>query len=69
MGGEERLAFLWSSSVKYFQRKVKLNGCIWGGFPLTPDPSPQKFGVSLFRLGSLSPNFWGEGSQYGVARL
>ena len=30
------------------------------GFPLTPDPSPQKFGVSLVRLGSLTVRIYGE---------
>ena len=30
------------------------------GFPLTPDPSPQKFGVSLIKLDSVFVRIYGE---------
>ena len=30
------------------------------GFPLTPDPSPQKFGVSLIRLDTGNVRIYGE---------
>ena len=30
------------------------------GYPLTPDPSPQKFGVSLIRLDSVTVRIDGE---------
>ena len=30
------------------------------GFPLTPNPSPQKFGVSLIKLGSVFVRIYGE---------
>ena len=31
-----------------------------GGYPLTPNPSPQKFGESLISLGSITVRIYGE---------
>ena len=58
MGGEEQ----WASLVGHlFSPKCKIGRVfLVRGFPLTPDPSPQKFGVSLIRLGSLTVRIYGE---------
>ena len=57
-GGEEQLAFLW---VVYFRAKCKVKRVsLVRGFPLTPDPSPQKFGVSLIGLDGVNVRIYGE---------
>ena len=61
MGGEEQQAFLRCRWVIHFQRGAKsADYFLREVFPLTPNPSPQKFGVSLIRLDSVIVRISGE---------